>query len=1193
MTELKSKPFPCSGIRLQQLKDAIYDLVDNKVLEPGDSEYTSPCFFVTKKPGEGKTSSKGRLCYDYRKINSYVKTKQFPLTNSKNFFNEASRFKIFCVIDIQNAFLSIPLTENAKKYLAIITPFGTFCPTRTPFGLKTSPSAFCYALSKVISDLNFIQYYMDDILIGATTNEEMIDNLIIVMSRLVKFNLKIRLSKTAFFIKEAKVLGVIFNAQGKRIDPAKTKAILNFGPIDTLKKTQTFLGMLAFISSFIPHFSTACYPIYSLLKDQKSKKFILTEEALTAYEKIKEYVKQETMLYHPDFNKNLYLAVDASQVGIGSFLYQIDAYPKTEQGKNKMLEKLGFEPEQNNTKFLIPGISPGKNTPIVTDFMQQDNDYKKFDTFGTLTNDKTMTEKIESLQDTIFHVRPICWFSRCFTTNQVVKYTAMEKEFMALVISLMNFKDYIEASPICFVLSDSQPVLWAIRHKDDHLKLSRWLLKIFELNINIIITHVEGAKNVIADFLSRLYYYPENKEKEKDKDKLGYKSAQHVTPTFNPLQILSMEDITRGFNENIVQPCLSPELCHLNVNGQLYKNLGPFKPEFTCHDTGEKVYITKKLLSEENYGFSPQSLQEKVTAANILIEQKKDLFIKETMERLEKGENKENYFLQKDILCKKFKEPTQISVIVLPKELVPYLIAMYHFQTHGGPKKLFAAIRLKYFWKKMYEEIREFCKGCVLCSIFKHDTTGKSQIGVPRFVQKPLIMWQMDVVKGFPTAAGYIGYINFVDMYSGYTIPVPLKTENSVEIAKALEEHVIKPFGVPMEISSDNAQNLQGPSIRKLLNFYNIQQRLTVPYSPESHALVEIQNRYLTELTRIFSDQFQCHWYQALTLSSIVLNSVPKHQLKNHSPYFLIFGQEPYCKNDFSLVNAKYLDLGEFVKETLNNKIYIKLVREYLLIHREKQNKLKNRKYKSFPRDSLVLIRDLRPKIHKKSKPIFYKLPEKIISEYHSTVYTNDILGRVRKHSKNNIKMASERTQKLFGKLPKEIQLVLGEEFNLEKFEEIKTTGIVPLYLEDIDISVDMERITRGTLPKDTHLLERPKADNEKDDDIINDEDDILDEFLESDTLLKLNNLHSASMLTNENLSLKDVSTLHQNMPRDNSFNIDESLIDIQEPEPEPVQDPDPEPVLQPLNAEIDTRNILPEGTTRRRHVRFDFPNLK
>jgi hypothetical protein len=67
LTELKAKPFPCAGIRLAQLKDQIGELVKQKVLVPGDSEYVSPCFFVTKKPGQGKTASKGRLCYDYRK----------------------------------------------------------------------------------------------------------------------------------------------------------------------------------------------------------------------------------------------------------------------------------------------------------------------------------------------------------------------------------------------------------------------------------------------------------------------------------------------------------------------------------------------------------------------------------------------------------------------------------------------------------------------------------------------------------------------------------------------------------------------------------------------------------------------------------------------------------------------------------------------------------------------------------------------------------------------------------------------------------------------------------------------------------------------------------------------------------------------------------------------------------------------
>ncbi len=51
---LSSRPFPVSGIRLVQLKQDIDDLVKNGVLSPGDSPFTSPIFYVTKKPGEGK-----------------------------------------------------------------------------------------------------------------------------------------------------------------------------------------------------------------------------------------------------------------------------------------------------------------------------------------------------------------------------------------------------------------------------------------------------------------------------------------------------------------------------------------------------------------------------------------------------------------------------------------------------------------------------------------------------------------------------------------------------------------------------------------------------------------------------------------------------------------------------------------------------------------------------------------------------------------------------------------------------------------------------------------------------------------------------------------------------------------------------------------------------------------------------------
>jgi hypothetical protein len=78
---------------------------------------------------------------------------------------------------------------------AIITPFGIFRPTRTPFGLKTSPSAFCAAINKILGDLKFVLAYMDDLLICANSADEMTENLIQVFERLAKYNLKIQLSK--------------------------------------------------------------------------------------------------------------------------------------------------------------------------------------------------------------------------------------------------------------------------------------------------------------------------------------------------------------------------------------------------------------------------------------------------------------------------------------------------------------------------------------------------------------------------------------------------------------------------------------------------------------------------------------------------------------------------------------------------------------------------------------------------------------------------------------------------------------------------------------------------------------------------------------------------------------------------------------------------------------------------------------
>jgi hypothetical protein len=147
---LHSKPYPISGIRTEQLKVTLDELCKNGVIERGDSSYVSPVFFILKKQNRDATASEGRLVYDYRRLNSHIKPLNHPIKNIRDFFNECSKYKLFTLIDLRNAFLSIKLTPRASERAAIITPFGIYRPLRLPFGLRTSPSVRCGGEKSVI-----------------------------------------------------------------------------------------------------------------------------------------------------------------------------------------------------------------------------------------------------------------------------------------------------------------------------------------------------------------------------------------------------------------------------------------------------------------------------------------------------------------------------------------------------------------------------------------------------------------------------------------------------------------------------------------------------------------------------------------------------------------------------------------------------------------------------------------------------------------------------------------------------------------------------------------------------------------------------------------------------------------------------------------------------------------------------------
>lgn len=99
--------------------------------------------------------------------------------------------------------------------------------------------------------------------------------------------------------------------------------------------------------------------------------------------------------------------------------------------------------------------------------------------------------------------RPVCYFSRKFLKHQLA-YSTIEKETLALLLSLQHFEVYVGSSacPVV-VMTDHNPLTFLSRMYNHNQRLMRWALIVQEYNLEI--RHKKGTDNVLADALSRLW----------------------------------------------------------------------------------------------------------------------------------------------------------------------------------------------------------------------------------------------------------------------------------------------------------------------------------------------------------------------------------------------------------------------------------------------------------------------------------------------------------------------------------------------------------------------------------------------------------------------------------------------------------------------------------------------------------------
>lgn len=205
-----------------------------------------------------------------------------------------------------------------------------------PFGLCNAPATFERLMEKVLNGIisKKCLVYLDDIIIFGKDLNEMFRNLREVFIRLRKANLKINPKKCLLLQRDVKYLGHVVSELGITTDPEKIAAVKDWPTPHTKKQLRSFLGFCSYYRKFVRGFSSIAKPLFALTENQI--KFVWNEECESAFRILKSMLSSSSVLSFPKGEGQFILDTDASNIGIGAVLSQI-------QGERKRLSRILVE----------------------------------------------------------------------------------------------------------------------------------------------------------------------------------------------------------------------------------------------------------------------------------------------------------------------------------------------------------------------------------------------------------------------------------------------------------------------------------------------------------------------------------------------------------------------------------------------------------------------------------------------------------------------------------------------------------------------------------------------------------------------------------------------------------------------------------------------------------------------------------
>ena len=881
-----------------------------------------------------------RYAWDSRMINDLLAKLAPNLPNIEHQLHKQSGNKFFFSTDALKGYHQLALTPETSEMLAVWLDDGLYEPTRLTEGSKNAGVYYQAAVTRALNTLakevlKDVSNYADDFLVGAKTWEQFEKNVRAFLEMCRRERITLHPAKTKISVDRAKMVGheivdgkVVIHEDN--LAPLKTAA-----EPENKTELRSFLGICNYARRHVKDFASIAA---ALTKLTGSVPWQWGDAERKAFKKLKEEVIKNFPLHVADYTKPFYLFSDASDIGMGAVLCQLDG--------DYADKDIGSVPDDK--KRIIAFYSAAHDDAMV----KRPIYYREMRAmiFGL----EKARQHLERSQHQVICVTDHCPLQWVKNTNRGVVTSwlleeAAEIDFRIVYIQGPTNKDADAMSrtpivaPSTFNLQGTQMAIDAL--------------------LRNLPSQAEEAKNVFVcagSYTTAAAKTVQDWRKLRNAIKTGAPKALQragkidlaiVIPAAEESPIVArqmIEERPETLKACLVQSDLVPFIPKIDGKEDesvrdTIKNAS--KITFLGANTTWLIFDgkqTERIISVEH----PSELRNWISP-NILLSREEPVveiltdedhetvdlqsFLNELEalsipdleeEELEKGKDDpktdrrkrwlENLALEKETIQKYFGKQAKESDdgmiqienadghrrMYVPKLEREDLILEEHKKKHGSNSSVYNNLKKRFIWKNMWKDVSNWKTECN-CPIAKGKISQHhGQFGMTSY-RKPRSAYGVDHYK-IKGSKEFAGVMTIVDLCTRWVKYAPVKDFSAKETIRTILKEIIYARGTPSTIVSDAAPAFVGKVINGLCKVLKIDQ-ITTNYYPEGNSVTERNHVILGEYLRLTPKNKREKWPTDIAKLECAVNS-SINATTGHTPFELECGLNPNTPADLMFV---------------------------------------------------------------------------------------------------------------------------------------------------------------------------------------------------------------------------------------------------------------------------------------------------